>query len=90
MPLSPSPVKKSLLITFAVVLAPVLLVGLVAQAAGEWRTIGATAGGDQVSGVSSVTARKNGLRMAWVRVQYKEPPTGAGRAVRGIARAGSV
>ena len=72
MPLSPSPVKKSLLITFAVVLAPVLLVGLVAQAAGEWRTIGATAGGDQVL-VSSVTAKKNGLRTAWVRVQYKEP-----------------
>jgi len=64
--------KKGLIILFAVVLAPVLLVGLVALAAGDWRTIGATAGGDQVS-VSSVTAKKNGLRTAWVRVEYKEP-----------------
>jgi len=56
----------------AVVLAPVLLVGLVALAAGDWRQIGATAGGDQVL-VSSVTAQKHGLRTAWVRVEYKEP-----------------
>ena len=72
MGLSPSPMKKGLLILFAVVLAPVLLVGLVALAAGEWKTVGATAGGDQVL-VSSVTAKKNGLRTAWVRVEYKEP-----------------
>jgi hypothetical protein len=64
--------KKGLFILFAVVLAPVLLVGLVALAAGEWRTVGATAGGDQVL-VSSVSAQKNGLRTAWVRVEYKEP-----------------
>jgi hypothetical protein len=64
--------KKGLLILFAVVLAPVLLVGLVALAAGEWKTVGATAGGDQVL-VSSVSAKKNGLRTAWVRVEYKEP-----------------
>ncbi len=64
--------KKGLLILFAVVLAPVLLVGLVALAAGEWKTVGATAGGDQVL-VSSVTAKRNGLRTAWVRVEYKEP-----------------
>ncbi len=56
----------------AVVLAPVLLVGLVALAAGEWKTVGATASGDQVL-VSSVTSQKNGLRTAWVRVEYKEP-----------------
>ena len=56
----------------AVVLAPFLLVGLVALAAGDWQQIGATAGGDQVL-VSSVTARKNGLRSAWIRVEYKEP-----------------
>jgi hypothetical protein len=67
-----SPVKKGLLIMVAVVLGPVLLVGLVALAAGDWREVGATAGGDQVL-VSSVTARKNGLRTAWVRVEYREP-----------------
>jgi hypothetical protein len=64
--------KKGLLILFAVVLAPILLVGLVALAAADWQTVGSTAGGDQVL-VSSVTAQKNGLRTAWVRVQYKEP-----------------
>jgi len=64
--------KKGLFIMVAVVLAPVLLVGLVALAAGDWRTVGATAGGDEVL-VSSVTAKKNGLRTAWVRVEYKEP-----------------
>jgi len=72
MGLSPSPMKKGLFIMVAVVLAPVLLVGLVALAAGDWRTVGATAGGDEVL-VSSVTAKKNGLRTAWVRVEYKEP-----------------
>ncbi|MGB0103265.1 MAG: surface-adhesin E family protein, partial [Candidatus Sulfotelmatobacter sp.] len=72
MALPPSPMKKGLFIIFAVVLAPVLLVGLVALAAGDWRQIGATPGGDQVL-VSSVTAQKNGLRTAWIRVEYKEP-----------------
>jgi hypothetical protein len=64
--------RKGLFILFAVVLAPVLLVGLVVLAAGDWRTVGTTAGGDQVL-VSSVSAKKNGLRTAWVRVEYKEP-----------------
>jgi hypothetical protein len=64
--------KKGLFIIIAVVLAPVLLVGVVALAAGDWRQVGATPGGDQVL-VSSVTAKKNGLRSAWVRVEYKEP-----------------
>src|SRR5882757_1024540 len=72
MPLSASPIKKGLFIFAAVVLAPVLLVGLVVRAAADWRQIGATAGGDQVL-VSSVTAQKNGLRTAWIRVKYKEP-----------------
>ena len=64
--------KKGLLVVVAVVLAPVLLVGVVALAAGDWRQIGATPGGDQVL-VSSVTSQKNGLRTAWIRIEYKEP-----------------
>jgi hypothetical protein len=64
--------KKGLFIIVAVALAPILLVGLVALAAGDWRQIGATTSGDQVL-VSSVTAQKNGLRTAWIRVEYKEP-----------------
>jgi hypothetical protein len=67
-----SPVKKGLLVAVAVVLAPVLLVGVVVFAAGDWRQIGATPGGDQVL-VSSLTSQKNGLRTAWIRVEYKEP-----------------
>src|ERR1700689_3817522 len=72
MPLPLFPMKKGLFIMVAVVLAPVLLVGLVALAAGDWREVGATPGGDQVL-VSSVTVQKNGLRTAWIRVEYKEP-----------------
>jgi len=64
--------KRGVFVAVAVVLAPVLLVGVVALAAGDWRTIGATAGGDQIL-VSSVTTQKNGLRTAWIRVEYKEP-----------------
>jgi len=71
-PSPPSPLKKGLFIVSAVVLAPVLLVGLVALAAADWREVGATPGGDQVL-ISSVTSQKNGLRTAWVRVEYKEP-----------------
>jgi hypothetical protein len=71
MGLSPSPVHRGVCLTVAVVLA-VLLVGVAARAAGDWQQVGATAGGDQVL-VSSVTPRKNGLRSAWVRVEYKEP-----------------
>ncbi len=72
MPAPPAAVKKGLLIIIAVVLAPILLVGVVALAAGDWRQIGATPSGDQIL-VSSVTSHKNGLRTAWVRVEYKEP-----------------
>jgi hypothetical protein len=68
----PSPVKKGLFIMVAVVLAPVLLVGLALLAAGDWRTVGATVGGDQVL-VSSVTSQRHGLKTAWIRVEYKEP-----------------
>ena len=71
-PQGPSTAKKGLFVAVAIMLAPVLLVGLVALAAGDWRQIGATVGGDQVL-VSSVTAQKNGLRTAWIRVEYKEP-----------------
>jgi hypothetical protein len=64
--------KKGLLIGVAVVLTPVLFVGVAAFAAGDWRQIGSTVAGDQVL-VSSVSAPKNGLRTAWVRVEFKEP-----------------
>lgn len=69
---APSPFKKSLFILVAIVLAPILLVGLMAMAAGDWQQAGATETGDQVL-VSSVTPQKNGLRTAWIRVEYKEP-----------------
>jgi hypothetical protein len=64
--------KKALLVAAAVVLAPLVLVGVAAFAAGDWRPIGATAAGDRVS-VSPISARKSGLRNAWIRIQYKEP-----------------
>jgi hypothetical protein len=62
--------KKRLFVVAAIMLAPLLLV--VAFAAGDWRQIGSTAAGDQVS-VSIVSTKKAGSRSAWVRVQYKEP-----------------
>lgn len=64
--------KKALIILSAVVLAPVLLVSLVVFAAGDWRTIGQTEGGDKVS-VSSVRILKNSQRLALVRVEFKAP-----------------
>ncbi len=66
------PIKNGVLVAVAVVLAPVLLVGVVALAAGDWRPVGSTPAGDQVL-VSSISPLKNGLRTAWVRVEYKEP-----------------
>lgn len=72
MALPPVHLKKGLLIFLAVVLAPIVLVGVVAIAANEWRPAGSTASGDQVL-VSSITRQKNGLRTAWIRVEYKEP-----------------
>jgi hypothetical protein len=72
MPLSRSSSKKTFVVLVVVVLAPVLFVGLVAKAAGDWRLIGATANGDEVL-VSTISPQKNGWRTAWVRVEYKEP-----------------
>ena len=72
MAVSSSPIKKSVIIIVAVALAPMVLVGLVAIAAGGWRQIGSTANGDEIL-VSSVTAPRKGVRTAWVRVEYKEP-----------------
>ena len=67
-----SSVKKALLIFAAVVLAPVLLVSVVALAAGDWRSIGETGAGDKIS-VSSIHMLKRNQRIALVRVEYKEP-----------------
>jgi hypothetical protein len=64
--------KKSLIVVGAVVLAPMLVVSLVVFAAGDWRTIGQTEAGDQVS-VSSIRILKNNQRIALVRVEFKEP-----------------
>jgi hypothetical protein len=64
--------KKSLIIVGAVVLAPMLVVSLVVFAAGDWRTIGRSEAGDQVS-VSSIRILKNNQRIALVRVEFKEP-----------------
>jgi len=62
---------KKALIILAALLAPILIVTLVA-AAGEWRSVGQTDSGDKVS-VSSVRVLKNNQRMALVRVEYKDP-----------------
>jgi hypothetical protein len=63
--------KKALLTIAAVVLAPIILT-LVVRAAGDWRAIGQTEAGDEVS-VSAVHVLKGNQRVALVRVQYKEP-----------------
>lgn len=63
--------RKAVFILVAVVLAPLVLVSVVAFAAGDWHPIGETGEGDRVS-VSSLRVRKN-LRTAWVRVEFKEP-----------------
>lgn len=70
MPLTRSSIKQVL--SVLVIFLPVLFVGVVARAAGDWRLIGATANGDEVL-VSSISSPKNGLRTAWIRVEYKEP-----------------
>jgi hypothetical protein len=69
---SGSSIKQGIFVLVAVSLAPALFVGPAALAAGDWRVIGATASGDKVL-VSSLTAKKSGLRTAWVRVEYKQP-----------------
>jgi len=64
--------QEVLVVLFAVVLAPVLLVSLVVFAAGDWHQVGETATGDKIF-VSSIRMLKNNQRMALVRVEYKEP-----------------
>ena len=64
--------KKALFILVCVVLAPIVLVSLVALAAGDWHFVGETQAGHKVS-VSSVRVLRNDQRTAWVRVEYKEP-----------------
>jgi hypothetical protein len=64
--------KKALVILVCVVLAPVVLVSIVALAAGDWHPVGETQTGAKVS-VSSVRILKNNQRTAWARVEYKEP-----------------
>jgi hypothetical protein len=64
--------KKVLVVLFAVVLAPVLLVSLIAFAAGDWHQVGETAPGDRIF-VSSIRTLKNNQRTALVRVEYKNP-----------------
>jgi hypothetical protein len=63
--------KKTLVIIFAAVLAPVLVVTLV-MAAGDWHPIGETATGDKVF-IGAVRVLKKNQRSALVRVEYKEP-----------------
>ena len=64
--------KKALIVLAVIVLAPALVMSLVAFAAGDWRTVGQTDAGDKVS-VSSVRVLRNNQRLALVRVEYKEP-----------------
>jgi hypothetical protein len=64
--------RKALIVLAVIVLAPVLVMSLVAFAAGDWRTVGQTDAGDKVS-VSSVRVLRNNQRLALVRVEYKEP-----------------
>jgi len=62
--------KKAFLILAAVVLAPVLVMGYVLLAAGEWHTIGQTQAG--TVSISSVRALRKNERVALVRVEYKD------------------
>jgi hypothetical protein len=65
-----SPLKKALIVITVIVI--VLVVSLGVLAAGDWRSVGQTEGGDKVS-VSSVRVLKNNQRLALVRVEFKEP-----------------
>jgi len=64
--------KKAFFIFAAVVLAPVIAVGLVLLAASDWRTIGQTQAGDTIA-ISSIHKLKGDQRVALVRVDYKDP-----------------
>jgi hypothetical protein len=72
MHLSRSSIKQVCLLIVLVVLAPIVLVGLVAMAAGDWQAVGTTPGGDQVL-ISSISLQRSGLRTAWIRVEYRQP-----------------
>ena len=61
-----------MLVVAAVVLAPLVVVGLALRATSEWQAIGQTQNGDTVA-ISSVRVLKNNLRVALVRVDYKHP-----------------
>jgi hypothetical protein len=61
--------KKALIVITVIVI--VLVVSLGVLAAGDWRSVGQTEGGDKVS-VSSVRVLKNNQRLALVRVEFKE------------------
>lgn len=62
--------KKALIVITVIVI--VLVVSLGVLAAGDWRSVGQTEGGDKVS-VSSVRVLKNNQRLALVRVEFKDP-----------------
>ncbi len=64
--------KRAILIAAAVVLAPLLVLSLAVRATSEWQTIGQTPRGDTVA-ISSVRVLRNNLRVALVRVDYKNP-----------------
>lgn len=72
-----TPVKRAILIAAAVVLAPLAIVSLALRATSEWQTIGQTQNGDTVA-ISSVRVQKKNLRVALVRVDYKNPAQVAG------------
>lgn len=72
MPRIPPSTKQGLLVSSVVLLTSIFFASLIAVAASDWRAIGTTAGGDEVF-VSSLSAPKNGLRIAWIRVDFKEP-----------------
>lgn len=67
-----SGLKRTILIVAAVMLAPLAVVSLALRATSEWQTIGQTQNGDAVA-VSSVRVLKNNLRVALVRIEYKNP-----------------
>jgi hypothetical protein len=53
-------------------LAPLAIVSLALRATSEWQTIGQTQNGDTVA-ISSVRMLKNNLRVALVRIDYRNP-----------------
>jgi hypothetical protein len=67
-----SGLKRTILIVAAVVLAPLAVVSLALRATSEWQTIGQTPRGDTVA-ISSVRVLGNNLRVALVRIDYKNP-----------------